>query len=85
MQLIPPFWFKQRQAKIEPVDDSTCKVSAPNSVEAYLLVRQNGERWSAAVRRTPDGPDLAATAFEFSNPATAWEAAFELYRRHVVC
>ena len=85
MQPIPPFWFKQRQAKLEPAGENTFKAVAPQQGDAYLTVRKgdNG-RWSAAVRSTADGADLMSTPAEFDNPVLAWEAAFELYRRHAL-
>ena len=59
MQPTLPFWFKQRQAKLEPMGENTFKVTAPNQGEAYLQIRagENG-RWAAALRATPDGADL---------------------------
>ena len=85
MQPIPPFWFKQRQAKLEPVGENTFKVTAPNQGEAYLHIQlSDNQRWKAGVRSTPDGADLAITDAEFQDPTQAWEAAFELYRRSLV-
>ena len=82
MEPITPFWFKQRQAKLEPASENTFKVVAPQQGDAYLLVRQHEDkRWSAAVRLTQDGEDLASTPPEFPTPGDAWGAAFELYRR----
>ncbi len=85
MQPIEPFWFKQRQAKLEPLGENTFKVTAPNQGEAYLQIRpgENG-RWTATVRATPDGADLAVTGPEFEKEDEAWQAAFELYRRTLV-
>lgn len=85
MQPTPPFWFKQRQAKLEPVGDNTFKVTAPNQGEAYLHIHQgDNQRWQAGVRATADGADLAVTGAEFEDANEAWEAAFELYRRAFV-
>jgi hypothetical protein len=80
-----PFWFKQRQAKLEPVGEKTFKVTAPNQGEAYLQLRpgENG-CWAAALRATPDGADLDRTEPEFEKEDEAWQAAFELYRRNLV-
>ena len=85
MQPTEPFWFKQRQAKMEPQGENTFKVTAPNQGEAHLQIRpgENG-RWAAAVRATPDGADLAVTGPEFTTEDEAWQAAFELYRRTLV-
>ncbi|HXG12694.1 MAG TPA: hypothetical protein VNK04_23250 [Gemmataceae bacterium] len=80
-----PSWFKYRQGKAEPAGENTCRLTAPNQQDAFISIRpaENG-RWSAALRTTADGPDLAATAPEFDNPADAWAAAFELYRREIL-
>jgi hypothetical protein len=85
MQPTPPFWFKQRQGKLELVRDNTYKATAPNQGEAFLAIRPGPDgRWEAAVRGTADGADLAITGPEFESPTQAWEAAFELYRRTLV-
>jgi hypothetical protein len=82
MEPIQPFWFKQRQAKLEPAGDNTFKAVAPNQADAYLLIRKgDNQRWAAAVRLTADGNDVISTPPEFSTPGHAWEAAFELYRQ----
>jgi len=85
MQPTEPFWFKQRQAKLDPTGENTFKVTAPNQGEAYLHIwaGENG-RWGAAVRATLDGPNLDATGTEFETQDDAWDAAFELYRRTLV-
>ena len=79
---ILPFWFKQRQAKLEPAGENTFKAVAPQQGDAYLLIRR-GENgfWSAVVRLKADGEDVAATPAEHETPGAAWDAAFELYRR----
>jgi len=85
MQPTPPFWFKQRQARLEPAGDTTFKVIAPNQGDAYLHIRRgDNQRWQAGVRATPDGADLDITGAEFADANEAWEAAFELYRRTLV-
>jgi hypothetical protein len=85
MELIPPFWFKQRQAKAETAGPDTYRVIAPNQREAFLSIRQDaGGRWSAALRLAADGPEVAATAAAYDTPGDAWDAAFELYRRELV-
>lgn len=84
MQPILPFWFRQRQAKLEPAGDNTFKATAPNQGEAYLSIRQENGHWSAAVRPSAEGDAIAATAPEFDSPGEAWEAAFELYRRAAI-
>ena len=39
---------------------------------------------SAALRLSADGPEVAGTEPVFATPVEAWEAAFELYRSHVI-
>ncbi len=80
----PPFWFKQRQCKAEPAGEQVLKVSGPNLGEAYLLVRRDGERWKALLRLLPDGPDVAEADALHPSEQSAWDAAFELYRQHII-
>jgi hypothetical protein len=85
MELILPFWFKQRQARAEPAGPDTYRLSAPNLAEAFISIRQDSEgRWGAALRRAADGPDVAVTTTAYDSAGAAWEAAFELYRRDLV-
>jgi hypothetical protein len=85
MQPILPSWFKQRQCKAEAVGTETYRLTGPNLAEYFISIRKGGNGlWSAALRRAADGPDLAATEAVFKTPAEAWEAAFELYRTHVI-
>jgi hypothetical protein len=86
MQPILPFWFKQRQCKAEPAgSENMLKVSAPNLGEAYLRIEQaDNHRWRAALRLTPDGPDVQATGPDFDSPQAAWDVAFELFRQNVI-
>ena len=57
MEPIPPFWFKQRQCKLEAAGDNTFKVTAPNLGEYYLRVFSENGGWKAALRSTAAGPD----------------------------
>jgi hypothetical protein len=85
MTPVLPFWFKQRQARAEPVAPDSYRLSGPNLREGYISIRQTRDgRWRAALSLTPDGSDLDSTSPEFDNTYDAWEAAFELYRRHFV-
>jgi hypothetical protein len=85
MQPILPSWFKQRQCKAEAVGTETYRLTGPNLAEFFIAIRKNDNGlWSAALRRTADGPELAATDASFNTPGEAWEAAFELYRLHVI-
>lgn len=82
---ILPFWFKQRQAKLEPAGSNQYRITAPNAAEAFVGIRQadNG-RWAAFLRTTAEGEDALTTEAEFPGMDAAWEAAFELYRQHVI-
>jgi hypothetical protein len=61
------------------------KVTGPNLGDFYLRIQQepNG-RWRAALRSTPDGEDLARSDGECADAKAAWQAAFELYRTHLL-
>jgi hypothetical protein len=85
MELITPQWFDMRQGKAEPAGPDTYRLTAPNMKEAFITIRQSGDdAWSAALRATADGPDLAVTPADFPTAPEAWESAFELYRRTFV-
>jgi hypothetical protein len=85
MPIITPYWFPARQGKAEEVGPDTYRLIAPNMQEAFIRIQQApGGRWSASLRSTADGPDVETTGQDFSTPYDAWEAAFELYRKHVV-
>ncbi|MBI3407289.1 MAG: hypothetical protein HY040_02895 [Planctomycetes bacterium] len=75
-----PFWFKQRQGKIEEAGPNLIKVTGPNLKEAILGIREENGRWHSYVRRQADGPDLAATHIGSDTAYEAWEVAFEMYR-----
>ena len=85
MQPILPFWFKQRQGKMEPAGDDLYRLTAPNSGEAFVGVRpvEHGQ-WHPVMRTKADGPDQAAPNLAFDSPQDAWDAAFEIYRVHIV-
>jgi hypothetical protein len=85
MEPILPFWFKQRQAKAEPVGPDTYRLTAPNLQEAFARIRQNSEgRWGASLRLAADGPEVGFTDTAYETRGEAWDAAFELYRRQLV-
>ena len=85
MSLITPFWFKQRQCKAEPAgSEHVLKVSGPNLAEAFISISKVNGLWGAALRRTADGPDVASCPAEIPSEKEAWDAAFELYRTHVI-
>jgi hypothetical protein len=80
-----PFWFRLRQGKAEPAGPDTYRLTAPNLAEAFISIRQaESGRWVPVLKQSPTEPDLAETAQDFATPQEAWEAAFELYRVHVV-
>ncbi len=83
-QPVPPFWFGQRQCKLEALEDGVYRVTGPNLAEAFISIRstENG-RWVPVFRLVKDGPDLARTQ-ELATPREAWEAAFELYRIQMI-
>jgi hypothetical protein len=85
MELVVPSWFKYRQGNAEPAGEHVYRLTAPNQEEAFLRVYQTDRgRWQAALRTTQDGPDLAVSAGTFELPTDAWDAAFELYRNHIL-
>ncbi|MFN4259153.1 MAG: hypothetical protein ACK4RK_07630 [Gemmataceae bacterium] len=85
MEPVPPSWFKYRQGKVEMVNGQTCKLTAPNLPEVFLRIQQEAEdKWSADLRLGAEEPVLARSNVDLPNPIAAWEAAFELYRQHVV-
>lgn len=84
MSVSVPFWFKNRQCKTEPAGDDTVKVTGPNLGEAFLRIAKGDDgRYLASLRLTADGQDVA-TAAEIGDAREAWDAAFELYRTHVI-
>jgi hypothetical protein len=85
MDPIFPFWFKQRQCKAESAGEHTLRVTGPNLGEAYLQIHAEAPgRWRAVLRRTPDGPDVAATEADLPTEQDAWDAVFELYRTRAI-
>lgn len=78
-----PTWFKQRQAKAEPVNDLALKVTGPNLHEGVVTIRPADSGWIAAVKDNADGADLRVSE-PIANEAEAWSAAFELFRRQFV-
>jgi hypothetical protein len=86
MPVTVPAWFKGRQGKVEEVSAGLVRVSGPNLAEWYVgLMREPDGRWVASVRKTADAPadvtqELDPSLAEYE----AWEAAFEVYRTHVI-
>jgi hypothetical protein len=85
MAVIVPSWFKGRQGKAEETAPQLLRLTAPNLNEWFLGLRCEGSRWLAFLRRTADGPDeVVVTLDEGLEEYSAWEAAFEVYRNHVI-
>jgi hypothetical protein len=85
MALVLPMWFKQRQGKAEEAGENTYRLTGPNLREAFISIRKadNG-LWAASMRYALDGPEIAVTEPEIGTAYDAWEAAFEIYRNHVI-
>ncbi len=83
MEPIVPFWFKQRQCKLEKAGDRTYRVAGPNLAEAFLHVEPAGGGWRAGLRLTADGSDVSSSD-AIPTADQAWQAAFELYRVRVI-
>jgi hypothetical protein len=80
-----PSWFDQRQGKAEAKGPYSYQLTAPNLKPAFISVQPGGAGlWSASLRMADDGPPVAVTEGVFPGREEAWEAAFELYRQHVV-
>jgi hypothetical protein len=85
MSIVTPFWFAQRQGKVEPKGTDAYELSAPNLKPAIIQIRQGPTgRWAGILRAVNDGPEMVATEDLFERPEQAWEAAFELFRLHHV-
>jgi hypothetical protein len=85
MQPVPPFWFQQRQGKMEPVQPNLFRLTAPNQGEAFAFVeRADNGLWSAGLKTAADGAAIATSGPIWENEADAWSAAFELYRNEIV-
>ncbi len=84
----PPFWLLQRQVKVEPVSDESLRLTAPNLPPFELGVKAGANGWLGVLYRLSTGEGdkvlLAETDPGMPGPQHAWEAAFELYRQHVI-
>jgi len=84
MAPVTPYWFKQRQGKVEEAGPDTVRISGPNMREAFLGIRSTADgRWQAFLRLQPEDPDSAVSDGHERN-TEGWEAAFELYRTQVI-
>lgn len=85
MALVTPFWFKQRQGKTEEAGPDLVRVSGPNMKEGFLGIRKGDNGlWMAYLRTSADGPDVDATPPVIDTAYAAREAAFEMYRKHMI-
>jgi len=82
-----PFWMRQRQIKVEPLGETTLRLSTPNLPVHEVSLKDQGTQWRSEVFRLPaEGQRelLAERVFEASRHEAAWENAFELFRQAVV-
>ncbi len=85
MNLDLPFWCRQRQAKVETLATGRYKLTGPNLPEAVVSIRMGDNlQWQGVLQAKPDGPELAASPFQYSTPRDALAVAFELYRRQMI-
>jgi hypothetical protein len=85
MQPVPPFWFVQRQGKMEPAGTNTFRLTAPNQGEAFIFVeRADNGPWLAGLRNTAEGAAVIKSEPIWETEEDAWAAAFELYRNEVI-
>jgi len=85
MQPVPPFWFQQRQGKMEPAQPNLFRLTAPNQGEAFIFVeRADNALWSAGLKTAAEGSVTATSGPIWESEPDAWAAAFELYRNEIV-
>jgi hypothetical protein len=85
MQPVPPFWFQQRQGKMDAAEGNAFRLIAPNQGEAFIFVeRADNGLWSAGLRTASDSPVIATSGPIWESEPDAWAAAFELYRNEIV-
>ncbi len=85
MAVTVPSWFKGRQGKAEEAGPGLLKLSAPNLQPWFLGIRRLDDgHWHAFLRSAADGADEVAVELEAMPEWEAWEAAFEVYRNHVI-
>ena len=84
MAVTVPSWFKGRQGKTEEAGPGLLRLTAPNVKEWYLGIRRADAGWHVYLRDAAEGPDAAAVALDAVPEYDAWEAAFEVYRNHVI-
>jgi hypothetical protein len=82
-----PFWLVQRQVKTEPVNEETLRLIAPNLPAYEIGIKAVDAGWSGVLYRPPGGEGeriLIAESDTLAERDDAWDAAFELYRQHVI-
>jgi hypothetical protein len=85
MAVIVPSWFKGRQGKAEEVRPGLIKLIAPNLREWYLGIRRlDMGGWLTYLRIELEGADTIAVEVDPMPEQEAWDAAFEVYRNHVI-
>lgn len=83
-----PFWMMQRQIKSESVDDNTIRLTGPilPICEISVLPVSVGPGYRIAIDRVTEESKtpVVQTEVPFDSETAAWQAAFELYRQHVI-
>jgi hypothetical protein len=85
-----PFWLRQRQVKVEPVNETALKLAAPQLpvYEAAVQPAEGSAGWVATLYGPPEAsgakPQIAQHVVGDVDEAEAWDVAFELYRTHVI-
>jgi len=85
-----PFWMRQRQIKVEPMNETTVALKTPNLPIHELILRpaENGEGYTAAIYCLPTAGGerflVAEKPSGLTEPQSAWQFAFELFRQKVI-
>jgi hypothetical protein len=84
-----PFWMRQRQIKLEPIDDTAVALKAPNLPAHELHLRKNnGDGYTVALYTQPTGTTekllLAERPSGLDELRDAWQYAFEFFRQKVI-
>ena len=88
MKPVIPFWMKQRQIQAEPADSQGLRLTGLNLDPHVITVSSNDQGWTCTITREEmngqPGTVIAKSEEPYPDPQTAWDAAFELYRREVI-
>lgn len=84
-----PFWMRQRQIKLEPIDDAAVALKAPNLPAHELRLRKdNGDGYTVALYSQAVGTTekllLAERPSGLDQLPAAWQYAFEFFRQKVI-